>query len=79
MLCSQGVPPRFIRSIWYNESMHMATHLRKTKRQTMGVEDVLSGIEEAEYGEFVDHLRSYVNELQAGKNKKKKAGAIDAL
>lgn len=53
--------------------------MRKTKRQTMGVEDVLSGIEEAEYGEFVDHLRSYVNELQAGKNKKKKAGAIDAL
>ena len=43
--------------------------LRKTKRQTMGVEDVLNGLEEADYGEFVDSLRKYVAELQAGKKK----------
>jgi predicted transcriptional regulator len=47
--------------------------LRKTKRQTMGVEDVLNGIEEADYGEFLDHLRNYASELQAGKRKKAEA------
>lgn len=43
----------------------------RTKRQTMSVEDVLAGIEEAEYGELLDHLRNYASELQAGKKKKK--------
>ena len=38
----------------------------------MSVEDVLAGIEEAEYGELLDHLRNYASELQAGKKKKKK-------
>jgi hypothetical protein len=43
----------------------------RTKRQTMSVEDVLAGIEEAEYRELLDHLRNYASELQAGKKKKK--------
>lgn len=35
----------------------------------MGWEDVIKGLEEAEYGEFVAHLREYVGGLHAGKKK----------
>ena len=41
--------------------------LRKSKRMTVGVEDVLAGLEEAEFGEMVAPLREYISGLQAGK------------
>ena len=43
--------------------------LRKSKRMTVGVEDVLAGLEEAEFGEMVAPLREYISGLQAGKKK----------
>jgi len=36
---------------------------------TVGVEDVLAGLEEAEFGEMVAPLREYISGLQAGKKK----------
>jgi len=48
--------------------------VRTTSRQTIGVEDVLKGLEEAEFGEFVEPLRAYARGLEEERKSKRQRG-----